>query len=581
MILLPCFRVFMLVVVLIFSAYMACAQNTIIPEPITATNPAFTWDSSVFSDGIGAFALGHQWGASSLDKVNSIFSMNMTNDQFGYMWDNTGKIKRDTATGLLSGHLEQLYHLGQGYHDTNYIMIGSALEGMPANHDFNGRWIGMRWEPAENSDLEGTWTPRDADSWPFSFAARHHGTIASSPSDANYRRYVVEPDSSLTYPVKILDSVMPRNQLFMWDDTVHWEKSDPLAFPITGKHPDSWDCRRLQVVVNMRRSDPTDTVVDDSVVASIVVPYQTRWKSQDPQEPDYDPKTWRMPFDSVPSTSLADTVHLPLGRGTVMKMRLKPGQYMDSLVITRRMLPLHSDPGGPDITFVAEFRTDTIIGDTVNPLTRRGHILKADKYGFVPTGKATSGMADSNKRYMAIDSLGVTLWYHGTTTGIAVRSAELVTPQTRMATSGYWDAGWSQALKTVVDSLKTIQDIVYDSTGRHLKVLGFYLPDEYDVIHLLGMRYRLEFLDRRATSETGYQGARSFSDNFRSTYGLHRLHAFPSRFLWTAGIEVRTRQTAAPYVRYPYQAGGEYANNAQDPPLRTLGIMRMLACRSL
>ena len=379
MILLPCFRVFMLAVVLIFSAYMACAQNTIIPEPITATNPAFTWDSSVFSDGIGAFALGHQWGASSLDKVNSIFSMNMTNDQFGYMWDNTGKIKRDTATGLLSGHLEQLYHLGQGYHDTNYIMIGSALEGMPANHDFNGRWIGMRWEPAENSDLEGTWTPRDADSWPFSFAARHHGTIASSPSDANYRRYVVEPDSSLTYPVKILDSVMPRNQLYMQNVTVQWDIADPRDSSITGKHPDSWDCRRLQVVVNMRRSDPTDTVVDDSVVASIVVPYQTRWKSQDPQNPKYDPKTWRMPFDSVPSTSLADTVHLPLGRGTVMKMRPKPGQYMDSLLITRRMLPLHSDPGGPDITFVAEFRTDDIRNADSS---RRRHILKPGVFDY-------------------------------------------------------------------------------------------------------------------------------------------------------------------------------------------------------
>ena len=219
MILLPCFRMFMLVVVLFFSAFMASAQNTIIPEPITTTNPAFTWDSSVFSDGIGAFALGHQWGASSLDKINTAFSMNMTNDMFGYMWDE-GKIKRDSVTGILANHLNQLYHLGQGYRDTNYIIVGSAMEGMPANHEFNEYWIGMRWEPAENSDLEGTWTPRDADSWPFSFAARHHGTIPSSPSDANYRRYVVAPDSSLTYPVKILDSVMPRNQIYMRDVTV-------------------------------------------------------------------------------------------------------------------------------------------------------------------------------------------------------------------------------------------------------------------------------------------------------------------------------------------------------------------------
>ena len=51
-------------------ATSASAQNTIIPEPITTTNPAFTWDSSVFSDGIGAFALGHQWGAPVVVAVN-------------------------------------------------------------------------------------------------------------------------------------------------------------------------------------------------------------------------------------------------------------------------------------------------------------------------------------------------------------------------------------------------------------------------------------------------------------------------------------------------------------------------------
>lgn len=37
-------------------------------------------------------------------------------------------------------------------------------------------------------------------------------------------------------------------------------------------------------------------------------------------------------------------------------------EYVDSIVITRAMLPRHSDPGGPDITIVAEFRTDTIWG---------------------------------------------------------------------------------------------------------------------------------------------------------------------------------------------------------------------------
>jgi len=50
---------------------LAHAQNTYTPNPIQVTNPSFTWDPTVFSERMPAFGLGHQWGASSLDKVNN------------------------------------------------------------------------------------------------------------------------------------------------------------------------------------------------------------------------------------------------------------------------------------------------------------------------------------------------------------------------------------------------------------------------------------------------------------------------------------------------------------------------------
>ncbi len=543
------------------------AQNTIIATPITTTNPSFTWDATVFSDRVPAFALGHQWGTSALDKANSALSMNVTSDHYGDMWDGANGIDLD-SNGLLSGFLNQLYHLGDGYLDTNYVFWGSPMVWTPSHIDFYGYWMGMRWEPSENAGLDRTWTPRDAEAWPFSFGSKHHGTIPASPSDANYRRFVLAMDSMLAYPVKVLDSVEPRNQLFMRGVNVRWER-DPLDTMIVSAE-DSTNCRRLQLVVNLRRVDALDTVVDDSVVVSIVVPYQLRWKSQYPLADDYQPFTFRMPFDSVPRTTLSDTMHLPLGRGTEMKMRPAPGGYMDSILVTRRMLPLHSDPGGPDITLVAEFRTDTII-EIDNE--RRPHILKTDKYGFVPSGKATTSQADSNKRYLAIDSLGVTIWHHGTSSSVAIRSASLVTPQTKRATSGYWDAAWAAELKTTVDSIKKIRDIVEDSTGRHLKVLGFYLADEFDVEHLLGMRYRLEFLDRRVTSETGFGGARSHGDNFLTAYGLHKLHGFPTKFLWTSGMGHPSRQTTAPYFGANTPSDNEYGcSTCPGQPAPTMGL---------
>lgn len=287
---------------LTFVSFTLSAQNSYTPPPITTTNPAFTWDASVFSVRMPAFALGHQWGTSSLDKVNTALKMNVTADHYGIMYMNGGAINID-AQGRLAGSLNDLYHLGQGYRDTNYVIWGSPMDYTPEHIDFVGKWMGMRWEPAENAGLSRSWTPRDADAWPFSFAAKHYGTIPTSSSDANYRRYMLAQNTTLTYPVKVLDSVEPRDQLFMRDVNVKW--ATPLDSAITSgpsqTQEDSSNCRRLRLVVNMRRTNPSDNVIDDSVVASIVVPYQMRWKNQDPTDDRYEPRRLRMPFDSVVS----------------------------------------------------------------------------------------------------------------------------------------------------------------------------------------------------------------------------------------------------------------------------------------
>jgi len=45
--------------------------------------------------------------------------------------------------------------LGNSNSDTDYIVWTSPLmnHGMAGSYDFNGRWLGMRWEPAENGGL--------------------------------------------------------------------------------------------------------------------------------------------------------------------------------------------------------------------------------------------------------------------------------------------------------------------------------------------------------------------------------------------------------------------------------------------
>jgi len=531
------------------------AQNTIIPAPLQSYKPNY-WNSDVFSASVPTFALGHQWGGAALDKINTAFKMNVTGGNWGYLHLNE----------------KELYKLGKGYKDTNYVVWAAPLmhttEGW-IGEIFRVNWYGMRWEPAENPGIDNRdWQARDADAWPLSFGARHHGTVPSSPSDVNYRRFKLDPAGMPSNPVRVLDSVEPRNLMRMWyyDDRVRakvkWENYLGFKFAKdstnTGGtwsytyYEDSTDGRRLQLVVNLRRTDATDTILDDQPVVSITVPYQLRWKDQQDTNPNFRSDRFKMPFTLVPWNTKDSTFALPRGRGLEMKTRA-PAGFTDSIVITRRMLPRHSDPGGPDVTIVAEFRTDTIMDDLFGAPTRRPHMLKSGvtDYPAFFEHDSTLGIvgtsAPANKRYRAIDSLGITVWYHGNS-AVAIRSASLLTPITKRATSGYHDSLWASKFEDHRVRIKIQIDTLRSRIGRHTRVLAFYTNDEFEMDQLLGMRYKAEFLDRRLTSETGYIGSRFAVGNTVTEYGRQKMQGFPTKFPWTAGLTQPTRATSAPYI---------------------------------
>ncbi len=546
------------------------AQNTIIPAPIQTYLPSF-WNSDLFATKLPAFGLGHQWGAADLDKVNTALKMNVTSGNWGYLND----------------FAPELYKLGKGINDTNYIVWGAPLWWTPGpvGDVFRREWYGLRWEPAENPGLGRDWQPRDEDSWPFSFATRYHGTIPTSSTDVNYRRFKLDSASMASNPLRALDSVEPRNYLRMYR-SVKWiapmgeRFADSTPVVVLGDtvswnysyFEDSTDARRLQLVVNLRRTNATDTILDDQPVVSIVVPYQMRWKDQVNTSADYEPRRLRMPFRLIPWNHKDSTFDLPLSRGLEMKMRVPPGGYSDSVIITRRMLPRHSDPGDPDITFVAEFRTDTIKGEDG---IRREHMLKTGFFDYPAKNISDATLLASdnaayNKRYRAIDSLGVTIWYHGNSP-VAVRSASLLTPLTKNATSGHYDTAFASRFAIHRDSIRNELDTVAAHTGRTFRLLSFYTNDEFDLDQLLGMRYKLEYLDRRLTSETGFTGSRVTGDNFRTEYGKQKFHGWPSKFLWTSGVTHPNRATSVPYVaRYGVNEWGYNTNTPVPAPMMSL-----------
>lgn len=555
------------IIMLLFVAATVCpAQNTYAPTSLRQWDSTF-WDNDVFADTVPEFVLGHQWGASPLSKVNAALRTNVTNSNWGWLDPNS---------------LQLMCKLGTDTTVRQYLTWGSPLITMGGSHPdsryFLQPWYGLRWDPAENAGVDRQWQPRDAQSWPMTFGYKSHGTVPALPTDTNYRRFVLDTAAMDSNPQRVLDVAELRNYTSIHRD-IDWNLYYKEAFIADSNgnhitfHDDTMDCRRLQLVINLRRTSETDTIRDSTPVLSVVVPYQMRWKDQDSSKPDdYMPKRLRMPFRYVPQGAAGSVDTLPHGRGLERTMHAIDiaSEYVDSIVITRAMLPRHSDPGGPDITIVAEFRTDTIwemrdVWGTPYPY-RRPHILKNGIFKFPNPDKADSTLinivvnssgdttrdsSQYNMRYHAIDSLGVTLWYHGTSP-VALRSVMLVTPLTRRATSGWYDSSWHEAFAAHRTAMQQRFDTVQALSGHRVRALSFYLHDEFDMDHLWGMRYRCNFVDGRLTSETGYGGSRVVSGDDLSEYGRLKFHGFPSKFPWTAGATMPSRATAAPYLARTY-----------------------------
>lgn len=135
---------------LIASAHVTLlAQNTILVSDLHSIDSTFVWDTAVFATRLPSFALGHQWGAADLDKLNTSLRMNVTADQFGYL---------DTLA-----HIRQLKHLDHGNAYANYVAWNSPLADLhDSNMAFIDEWVGMRWEPAENRGYQCSRKPRAA-----------------------------------------------------------------------------------------------------------------------------------------------------------------------------------------------------------------------------------------------------------------------------------------------------------------------------------------------------------------------------------------------------------------------------------
>jgi hypothetical protein len=182
---------------LVMSGIVICntaarAQNTITPKRIEELNTSITWDSSAFADIGGSFRNGNQWGPQSYASLGRALRLGVTADNYGYF---------DTST---TGHFSTLQRMKA---DTNFLLWGDPLGdiGSTASRLFASYFMGMRYEPSETGGCSRDWTPRDDSAWPLSFTYRYGGSVPTSPSDENYRRYLLSDDDTIAdSPVVVL-----------------------------------------------------------------------------------------------------------------------------------------------------------------------------------------------------------------------------------------------------------------------------------------------------------------------------------------------------------------------------------------
>ena len=179
-------------------------------------------------------------------------------------------------------------------------------------------------------------------------------------------------------------------------------------------------------------------------------------------------------FDEVPSNIANDTNHIDWEDNRGIIHNSTPTVAADEIVITRNMLPLHSDSHGPDVTLICKFTCDGIDTTVTNPMLKNG--ISA---------------------YPNIKNLGIEVEYLGVE-DVAIDWIRLEMPGAQMLYEGMID-------DAVVDHLEGFwQQVAVDSFMNK----GIYFPRLHDrheypsMAHFGPVRYFNKLIGGIVVSET-------------------------------------------------------------------------------
>ncbi len=495
---------------LILSSLSVYAQNG---EPNTLP---INWnDTSIFISKQTEFYLGWHW-AGPRKEVNDLLHINHYHNHWGYVGTRNIALPNIPNDGKKKAMVWRLPNNNAIYNYFPAVQIDPTAPVHPLiNHDNQGI---------------ATLHPRIGDTTGaiYGFSYRDTSEFGQLPDygNANFDRYVLSNTGVPDTGVIVLDEPSAQSLLgYSVSETGSGPiKTDTGIITTTGveRNGSQW-----YLSVNLRRTDVTDTIQDDSIVLVVRIPYQTINDSiATPEISGY------CLFDRVPvsADSVGNVDTLPFGRGRCLKLQPTPSASDSTeLVITRRMLP-RGDATDPDITTSAFFRLNTPQdSSSFNPFLQ----ILGDKYGDIPSNYLVR--AGITVRYYGRSSVGID-WFRFETP-----FAQLLF-RSRLDTSYIADA--------IYHDIQALQD---DTSHTNLRILSFYGQDDLGTIPCLslGERYISSLLSGHWISYV---------------YGAgQRYDIIQPAYRWIPQVPCATRSSWGIQPISPYRFRGDTSNYCNIP----------------
>lgn len=271
--------------------------------------------------------------------------------------------------------------------------------------------------------------------------------------------------------------------------------------------------QRWYLSVHLRRTDSLNTDTTNSPALSLRIKYWGRRLDNPPHDPKID-----IPiiFDSIPRVPTWHTRGYWNGKCSV------PSDTTDSILITRKMLPLHGISGHtPDVTLSSYFRLTDWNKDTtqLNPITS----LRTNIYGF---GSDAEDLAELNYH---IDSLSVEVTGFGFP--VSVDFIRLEDTDHRKLMIGEYDISVHDSVQKFIDSLR-----IY---APQVMLQGISPSIELRWWSLTAYRYIAQLMN-------GY----AFSNPAENIY-THLNHAIKHKYDWIFPRvpNINYARVAAPWLR--------------------------------